>query len=390
MNHYDFLRHVYFFKNLADEELRMVLDQCAESRFLAGQHICDEGSPADSFHILVEGQVQVYKLDHDGQENLLAVHGPGNFFGEMALIDELPRSATIIAGENCLLLSLSRDAFQGLIKKNTAIALSIMTSLSKVVRTSNESFVEDLKRRNTELEQAYQALENAQSEQLRTARLSTLGKFSSMILHDIRNPISIIKGQIQLVSLHLNEPERARHYLKNIEGEAQRLENLANEFLDFARGEIRLDFSLIQPSVLLEACLQGLRPLLQSKGIDLELDIEADQAVFIDTQRMQRAIRNILDNAIKALSDCDRKRLSIKAEGDEERFVLRIQDSGIGIHQNLLQQIFDPFFTTSSSGGTGLGLHIVKSIIEAHKGQLSVESTPEHGSCFRIELPRRA
>ncbi|HAX37825.1 MAG TPA: two-component sensor histidine kinase, partial [Spirochaetaceae bacterium] len=131
-------------------------------------------------------------------------------------------------------------------------------------------------------------------------------------------------------------------------------------------------------------------PGFEKYHISLKTEIRNNEPVFIDIQRLQRAIHNILDNAIKALLDSATKEISLITAGDESTFILQIRDSGIGIAPAILKQIFDPFFTTSASGGTGLGLHIVKSIIEAHRGKLSVDSEPDKGSCFTIELPRRA
>ncbi|MBU0934396.1 MAG: cyclic nucleotide-binding domain-containing protein [Spirochaetes bacterium] len=390
MKYYQFLKDIYFFKNLKNDELALVTSRCVECTFDAGATICLEGSIADSFYIIVSGQVEVFKQTTEGTPQKLALHGPGSFFGEMALIDNLPRSATIIAKEECLVLSLSRRDFQELIAAHSSIAMAVMTAMSMLVRNSNETYVEDLKLRNKELEIAYSALEKAQAEKLRTARLSTLGKFSSMILHDIRNPLSIIKGQLQLVTMHLNEPERARRYIKNIDFEANRLENLANEFLDFARGEIRLNFTLSTPEELIQKSISGLRPLLEKNNIDIEIVINNNEPLFIDILRLQRAINNLLDNAFKALLDSTAKHLSIIADGDEATFILKIKDSGIGIPSGIIKQIFDPFFTTASVGGTGLGLHIVKSIIDAHKGSLSVDSVQDQWTCFTIELPRRS
>lgn len=389
-SYYQFLKDIYFFHNLDDDELELVSASCTECQFSKGQTICLEGSTADSFYILVSGHVEVYKRGQNDEQQLLAEHGPGSFFGEMALIDNLPRSATIMAKDECLLLSLSRNDFQQLIQNRASIAMAIMTSMSLLVRNSNENYVKDLENRNRELEQAYSALEKAQSEKLRTARLSTLGKFSSMILHDIRNPLSIIKGQLQLVTMHLNEPDRARRYLGNIENEANRLENLANEFLDFARGEIRLNFTLSTPQAILDKSYENIALQLDKYKIEAKLEIENNEAVFVDTLRLQRALNNILDNAVKALIDSPHRQLLIKAGGNKETFIIQIRDTGIGIPAAIIKQIFDPFFTTASVGGTGLGLHIVKSIIEAHKGKLSVESIPEQWTCFTIELPRRA
>jgi len=158
---FPFLRRAYLFKGLTDDEIRLVGESCAEEERDSGDVIFVEGSTADRFYIVMEGRVEVWKNFYDTKPDLLAVHGSGRFFGEMALIDELPRSATVVAKERTRLLYLYRDDFRRLIRERSSIALSVMTGISYMVRNSNEAFVDDLRKRNAELERAYAQLNTA-------------------------------------------------------------------------------------------------------------------------------------------------------------------------------------------------------------------------------------
>ena len=164
MNYFEFLKNVFFFKNLSDDEIKLVLAFCHEESFEPGKILFIEGSMADRFYIVLEGTVEVWKNYSDPKPDLLGIHGCGHFFGEMALVDELPRSATVVAKEPTKVLFLYRNDFHELIMKHSSIALSVMRSMSFLVRSSNEAFVEDLRRRNNELEAAYSELEAIQSE----------------------------------------------------------------------------------------------------------------------------------------------------------------------------------------------------------------------------------
>jgi signal transduction histidine kinase len=308
----------------------------------------------------------------------------------MALVDELPRSATVIAKDTTRVLFLYRNDFHELIKTHSSIALAVMMSMSFLVRTSNEVFVEDLRRRNDELEAAYADLEEMQTDRLRNERLSTLGKFSSMILHDIRNPISIIKGQAQLMLLDLQDERRLRRSIQAITTETTKLERLASEFLDYSRGEIRLDFSIVHPQSLLSKVEETIRQRLESEGARLEIKCDTTEPVLVDEDRILRAILNIADNARKALVEADRKYLVIHATEESGQLVIRVQDSGKGMGPEILSRIYEPFYSASGHGGTGLGLLIVKNIIEAHGGNLSVESEEGSGSTFTIRIPKRS
>ncbi len=389
MDYFNFLKRVYFFKNLEDEELLLIAEACHEQRYAAGSVVFPEGSVADRFFIVIEGKVEAWKNYYDDKPDLLGVHGPGHFFGEMALVDDLPRSATAVAKEDTLTLFLFRDDFHALVRGHSSIALSVMMSMSYLVRSSNELYVEDLRARNEELKKAYTELQQAQSERLRNDRLSTLGKFSSLILHDIRNPLSIMKGQLQLMLMHLDDPARQRKSIQALATEATKLERLAGEFLDYSRGEIRLDFGIVDTAELLQKAADSLALRLERDGIHITVDAGCDGPSILDGDRMSRVIYNLIDNARKALIGCDRKQLTLSSRFEDDTLVIAVADSGSGMDGVTLAHVFEPFYSASGQGGTGLGLLIVRNVIEAHGGTLSVDSSPGKGTTVTIRIPRR-
>jgi len=389
MDHFDFLKRVHFFRNLSDEEIRLVDSACHEESYRPGELLFSEGSNADRFYIVMQGRVEVWKNYYEPRPDLLGVHGPGHFFGEMALVDELPRSATVVARDEVLTIFLYRDDFQALIRGHSSIALSVMMSMSFLVRSSNDSYVDDLRSRNEELARAYAELEKAQAERLRDERLSTLGKFSSMILHDIRNPLSIIKAQSMLMRVHLDQPDRLLRSLDSLDQETAKLERFAAEFLDYSRGEVRLDFSVIEPADLLARLVESIHTRLELEGIELFSECSAAGPVIMDAERMQRALQNLADNARKALKNLPERRLALSARYEGEQLLLTVSDSGTGMSPEVKARLFEPFFSASGQGGTGLGLLIVRNIVLAHHGTLDVASAPGEGTVFTIRLPRR-
>ncbi|MDA8426401.1 MAG: ATP-binding protein [Treponema sp.] len=386
---FDFLRRIYFFRGLSDAEIVLVEALCAEETRAPGDVLVIEGAIADRFYIVMDGRVECWKNYYNPRPDLLAVHGPGHFFGEMALIDELPRSATVVAKEATRLLYLSREDFRRLILENASIALSVMTSISYLVRSTNETYVEDLRKRTEELERAYTHLKRAQAERLRSERLSTLGKFSSLILHDIRNPISIMKGQLQLMEMRLGEPEKLASHIKASMLELGRLERLASEFLDYSRGEVRLDMAVCTPSELFAKVEEALGERLGRAGIRIEKDIRFDEPVILDSERILRALHNVADNARKAMANSGGL-LSLKSYREGERFVLETADTGEGMTPETLAHVFEPFYSASGFGGTGLGMLIVKNIVEAHGGKVRLGSKPGVGTRVLFYLPLRS
>lgn len=138
------LKNVHYFKSLSDENIQTILSVCHKMTFVKGSIIFDEGSPGDAFHILTKGTIEIWKNYNKHEMNLVAIQGPGSFFGEMALIDSHPRSATVLANDHVETLSISQVDFNKVIMENNSIALAIMKSMSSVIRSSTEKLFTNL------------------------------------------------------------------------------------------------------------------------------------------------------------------------------------------------------------------------------------------------------
>jgi signal transduction histidine kinase len=380
-----FLKKVYFFQDLPDGQIKKIQQVCHQIEYQPGQIIFEEGSQADRFYIVAEGAVEVWKDYRLPDKDLLAVHERGHLFGEMALIDELPRSATVLAKESTRLFYIDRDDFHRIIQNNSEIAISILKSVSDMVRSSNEYFVESLRERARELEKTNQALQEAQEELLRKDRLSTLGKFSSLILHDIRNPLSILRSMAEMIILNSNESAKVERNAKRIITEADRLNQIASELLDYSRGEIRLNMAIVNLESFFNRILDAVEEKLQARDIKVVTEIKVSQPVIMDEQRMFRVFYNLADNARKAMPQGGT--FTVRAFKADQTLKVEVSDTGVGMDPSIQRKIFDPFFSYSDEGGTGLGMSIVKSVIEAHNGTLFVTSKPKGGTTFRVTLP---
>jgi signal transduction histidine kinase len=385
-NYFKFLKDAYVFRGLEDHEIVSILESCHEQSYKPREVIFKEGDRAERFFIVLEGEVEVWKDYDDPERDLLAVHGRGKLFGEMALIDDLPRSATVVARDSCRLLFIERDDFHRIIRETSSIALSIMKSVSLMVRKSNESFVENLRAQNHALENAYKELKETQEELLRAERLSTLGKFSSLILHDIRNPISILRGYAEMMLLHSQDGRRVKRSAGRIIGEADRLNRITNELLDYSRGEIRLNMQIVGLEDFLKQVVESIGERFKARQIEIKTEIAFKSPVLMDVDRMRRVFLNLADNARKAMPKGGT--FSMKVFEQNGSFVFEVSDTGVGMSEEVKERIFEPFFSSSESGGTGLGMSIVRSIVEAHQGSLTVSTAKYKGTTFRIVLPQ--
>ncbi len=382
-----FLKNFQLFKDLTDGELEWLLGYFQIERFQANQVIVEEGTAPKSFYILVQGRVEIWKDFGQPIQDMIAVRGPGASFGEMALIDDLPRSATVRAGEEVLVLSQSKENFQKVIKEKSTLAMVIMRSISSMVRQSNETFINGLRAKNQKLAHAYEELQKAQQEMLRNERLSTLGKFAGMVIHDIRNPISIVRGYAEMVALHSREPEKVESMAYKIVSEADRLNRLAEEILDFSRGDIQLNLAPVFFTRLVERLKEGFEPGMRAKGIEWKDEVSISEPILLDQERIFRVLANLVDNARKAMRKGGT--LTFRAYAHQKIAVIEIQDTGFGMTEEVRKKMFDPFFS-QSEGGTGLGMLVVSNIIDAHHGQIQVESEVGHGTRILISLPMEA
>lgn len=382
------IKSIDIFAELSSSDLEELASICIPANFPPKFIIAREGIDADSLFALISGTVGIW-VDY-GKENadLLAVRKAPCLVGEMSVADQLPRSATIVTGTPVSGYTIEANSFRLLLEERGSIALALMKGISRLVRNSNDSFVSELRERNTELTNANTELKDAHRQLVRQERLSSLGKFSSMIIHDLRNPLSVIKGYADLLELKLEGQSADLHkYASQIRRETSRLTGLTNEWLDYSRGEIRLVYSPVTVEELFNQLRENVEARLNAKNIVVNWNIVFKGTALLDLDRMLRVLVNLMDNACKA---CSRGgSINISADSDSGNLVLTVKDNGIGMDQETLNHIFEPFYSTSDRGGTGLGMHIVKTVVEAHVGTVDVQSTPGGGTEIALRIPLR-
>jgi signal transduction histidine kinase len=207
------------------------------------------------------------------------------------------------------------------------------------------------------------------------------------VAHEIRNPLGGIEIFAGLLRDELEKEDGRRSHLDKIIREVQHLKTIVNEFLIYARPRK----AILEPFLLREV-IDDVLFLLTAEAEERNLDVsvefsDSDVQVFADIEQVKRALLNLVKNAMQA-SERD-ARVEIKAQEAEGMVRIMVKDYGPGIHQDHLKQIFDPFFTTKGSGA-GLGLSIVRSIIEENDGEIWVESVPGEKTIFFVVLPSRS
>ncbi len=235
---------------------------------------------------------------------------------------------------------------------------------------------------------------SALNERLHQAqRLSSLGKLGAGMAHEIRNPLNSVSMAVQRLQREflpdtLPDREEYEHITQVIREELKRLNMLVEDFLLMARnGKVALQHQSIVE--LVRKTIWLIQPGASAKGIEVNMSCDKGEIpdVFIDADKMQQVLLNLLRNAEESISGGGGK-ISIAVEpSGKESVIVRFTDNGTGIPAEEIDRIFDPYYTTKQKG-LGLGLTIAYEIVQAHGGELRVESRPGHGTIFEIQLPR--
>jgi signal transduction histidine kinase len=420
------LRASRLFAHLPDDEIARLVEGSQPMRLAAGERLLQEGTDAQEFFVVAEGEVSVTKRSGEG-EVPIAVVGPGGIVGEMAVIEELPRNASVTARTDVTVLCVPRDALSDLLKRPET-ALAILRTVMGRLR-STEGLLRERE------------------------KLAALGTLSAGLAHELNNPAAALRRSADALGRALAErdalprpaelpPAPATRKLSALEradaadslagsldphaaaalvdagwtadalrdlpsetvawlaADASVSELLAelrlaaeriSEIVDAVKGYAYLDQAPMQRvdvRIGLEQTLVILRHRLK-EGVEVRREY-ADELPEIEAagSELNQVWTNLIDNAVDAMGGSGT--LTLRAEQDGDGVRVSVCDSGPGIAASIRERLFEPFATTKPPGsGTGLGLHISHSVVARHGGRIDVESEPGR-TCFVVTLPARS
>jgi len=224
-------------------------------------------------------------------------------------------------------------------------------------------------------------------EQLHQAEhLAALGEMVAGVSHEIKNPLGIIQSTAELLGEASDASESQKRLSGVITEESSRLNRIVTEFLDFARPQMPNLKECYLEEIILKN-LSFLRPEMEKKGILVSDNLNGRSLrMRADHELLYRALLNIFINAIQSMKDPGT--INVKVEEEKDTYRIEIEDAGCGITQEKQKKIFNPFFTTKETG-SGLGLSIVRKIIEGHEGTIGIESREDAGTKVTLQLPRK-
>ncbi|MCX7920029.1 MAG: ATP-binding protein [bacterium] len=246
-----------------------------------------------------------------------------------------------------------------------------------------EHFNEQLE---SEIERATEELRQTEKELAHREKLAALGEMAASVAHEMRNPMTALRGFAQRMHRRMPADDPNRKYAEIIMEEVDRLARLIRDVLDYAR----LPEPEPEPHNLNELILEWLDLIkedLNKHRITLKTELQDIPIFSFDARQIKQVFLNIVSNAIHAMQD-NGGTLTITTAGENDTVKLNITDTGPGIWPEIMKDIFNPFFTTKPSG-TGLGLSIAHRILEDHGGDIKVTSQPGQGATFTVILPLR-
>ena len=344
--------------------------------------ICREDAIEHTFYMILEGKFEVTKTINHSDKRYLKTLTAGDFFGEMALIHNAPRAATVTSLTEAILLELDDEGFNRVLKHSSSVAMAMVGEISHRLRQNDEMAIEDLRMRAAELADAYQKL--AEQELARR-------EFLSNITHELRTPLMIASGYLHALNKGMLTKEQLATSMETITRNVDQIVMLTNDILFLQEMDMVLpEFQSLNMVEVVDKVINKYKDKAQARQITLTKKGESNISnVQGDAKSLERAVTALVDNAVKFSKPGGNVEISFTEQGNQVS--ISVLDHGIGIEPEIRSRIFDRFFHLEKNGdelysGVGIGLSITRQVIRQHKGSLDVESTPDKGSKFTITL----
>lgn len=386
------------FPGLEDSELQEMAGLTEIRTYPADHVLCHEGEYEDVFYIIAEGNAAISKkMGEGGLERVLRVNGRGDMVGEMALIQNAPRAATVRTTTDCTVLEMEKQDFETILSRSPRMAMDIIRITLDRIRANDQAMIADLQKTNKVLRQ----LDRNKLE------------FIQVAAHELRTPLTVLIGYTKMLGslVNVNANTSLRDVLDGIRKGTDRMHEVVNMMLDVTRMDadtLKVSFAPVPLKHLIGEVVDGLKQAATERGIVLTVEhAEGVDQLNADPSMIEKALYHLLVNAIKFTPDGGKVSVStrmVQVENGTRGVQIAVRDSGIGLDAEHQELVFEKFYqvgsvalhssgkTSFKGGGPGLGLAIVRGVARAHGGRVWVESTGHDetrfpGCTFFLELP---
>jgi signal transduction histidine kinase len=398
----EFLRPLLL--GIEEQDLDLLARSAVKRTFSPGDIICCEGDTGDVMFFVADGQVDIFNQLDGETERHLHYAGPGEYFGEIAILQEGPRVATVRAVGDVTLLEIGQGSFLTVLGRSPALGIRILVRVTDRLREADQKAIEELRIANEELTRAFRQLERLDR---------TKSDFIRVSAHELRTPIAALLGYAQMMQDNpgVTEDAELRALVGGVRSGAERLHRLFNSILDLSRlitDGVTIRRSPVSLPVIVRGIEADFAEALEQRSLTLTVKgLDALPFYVGDPDMLYKVFYHLVNNAIKYTPNGGRitiigRRVDVSGLGGCVE--IAVEDTGIGISQEDIALIFEKFYrtgelalhssgtTTFKGGGPGLGLAIAKGIVEAHGGRIWAESSgcDEEtcpGSRFIVQLP---
>ena len=355
-----------FIQSISEQRRDALLDEIEILKLKHSDIIFRQNSSSDALYLILEGSVSFNKRKQDGSNQHIITSDEGSSFGEVGVFTEEKRALEAIAKTDCVIGRVPKKTAKKIIE-DAEPAKRVLDSVIKHLRSTTSQYM---------------------IEMMRKEKLSLIGTMISSILHDFKNPFSIIMlGAHIIEQRHGADDPKTKEICKNIDAQLRRMMDMASDLGSFARGDSEIQIRPVSIHNLFQQFKELHSPFFHEENVSIEMHANR-VSLEADANKLLRVLQNLVENAIEAIHQSKKPgKIVINATDKGQTIYISISDDGPGIPDEIQSRFFEPFVTHGKNSGTGLGTAIVRSIVDAHHGNI-IFSTTRAGTMFTIQLPK--
>ncbi len=378
------LQETDLFKSLPAEDIERIAAIGSLRTYQKNDIVCKEGSIENELYVIFSGKVSIWKSYETPDAIYLGSYEAGSILGEIGVIEQIPRSATIVSTMEIDVFVIDGLNIRKILNENSQVAGVFLRSLTKIVVRNTSELTQNLQLQNTALKNAHNKLKEQQETMLRTECFTQLGKLSSLVVHDLRSSVSSLQLLEHLLRNRAGDERFVLTISDRLKEQCRRLESFIEDLLDLVSGNETLEVSSVSINSLFMNLVERWRMQCDEQKITLRYKTDGEAVAFIDLMRVERMLFNVIDNAIKA--SAEGKEIHVSSTIDDNVWNIVVEDFGVGMEEEDIKKVFDPFFT-KFHGGHGLGMVSVQKVIIAHRGKIAISSEVDKGTTITITIP---
>ena len=380
------LRKFDLFENLSDDELSLIAKETRILTFSRDEIVCEEDSESDSMFLIHSGSLNVSK-----KGVALAQLSRGDYFGEMSLITGDRRNATVTTLEPAVLLEITAPVFHVIIERSPQAMRNLLITFDSRLRRHNDKVVWQYRK----LKEQYEELEDSHQRLLLSDKMASVGLLTAGIAHEINNPLFVITGYLDVIREMVDSEDVTAEDLADITVKLETASQAIVKLVSGLKTYVRIEETALVPIDLnsaIEESLGLVSFLYRQDNIELRNEqAQGSPVIMGNIGKLQQVLMNLLSNARDAMESSPERVISVQTCTENGNVVLELSDTGCGIEADKLRKIFASGYTTKPVGkGSGMGLNLVRKMVQEMNGKIRADSEPGKGTTFRLEFPRHA